>query len=66
MNLAALLAVAAFAGALLAIFGALYVGAVRSYHRGELDAEGIRILRWAMLGQLLIYVLLAITAFLTG
>jgi hypothetical protein len=65
MNTAALVAVVLFAGAFLAIFGALYVGAVRSYQRGELDFEGIRILRWALLGQVVIYVLLAITAFLT-
>jgi hypothetical protein len=50
---------------MLAIFGALYVGAARSYRRGELDFEGIRILRWALLGLISIYVLLAVTAFLT-
>ena len=65
MNLEALLAVLAFAGGLLAIFGALYVGAARSYRRGELDFEGIRILRWALLGHISIYALLAVTAFLT-
>ena len=65
MNVAALIAVILFAGGLLAIFGTLYVGAVRSYERGELAFEGIRILRWALAGQLCIYVLLAITAFLT-
>jgi hypothetical protein len=65
VNLAALLAVLAFAGLMLAIFGALYVGAVRSYRREELDFEGIRILRWALLGQISIYALLAVTAFLT-
>jgi hypothetical protein len=41
------------------------VGAARSYRRGELDFEGIRILRWALLGLISIYVLLAVTAFLT-
>ena len=65
MNVAALLAVLAFAGALLAIFGVLYVGAVRSYQRGELGGDGVRILRWALLGQLCIFALLAVTAFLT-
>jgi hypothetical protein len=65
VNLAALLAVLAFAGLMLAIFGGLYAGAVRSYRRGELDFEGIRILRWALLGQFSIYVLLGVTAFLT-
>ncbi|HEY5519612.1 MAG TPA: hypothetical protein VIK08_03060 [Candidatus Limnocylindrales bacterium] len=65
MNVQALLAIFIFAGALLAIFGALYVGAVRAYRRGELDIEGIRILRWALLGHIAIYVLLAVTAFLT-
>jgi hypothetical protein len=65
VNLAALLAVFAFAGVMLAIFGALYAGAVRSYRQGELGFEGIRILRWALLGQISIYALLAVTAFLT-
>ncbi len=65
MNVAALIAVLLFAGAMLAIFGVLYRGAVGSYHRGELAFEGVRILRWALLGQLCIYVLLAMTAFLT-
>ena len=35
VNLAALLAVLAFAGLMLAIFGGLYAGAVRSYRRGS-------------------------------
>jgi hypothetical protein len=65
VNLAALLAIFAFAGLMLAIFGTLYRGAVRSYQQGELDFEGIRILRWGMLGQIAIYAILAITAFLT-
>jgi hypothetical protein len=50
---------------MLAIGGALHVGAARSYGRGELDFEGTRILRWALLGLISIYVLLAVTAFLT-
>jgi len=50
VNLAALLAVFAFAGVMLVIFGTLYAGAVRSYHRDELGFEGIRILRWALVG----------------
>jgi hypothetical protein len=65
VNPEALVAVLAFAGVMLAIFGALYVGAARSYRQGELDFEGIRVLRWALLGQLAIYALLAVTAFLT-
>jgi hypothetical protein len=65
VNSAALLAVLAFASLMLAIFGALYVGAVQSYRRGELDFEGIRVLRWALLGQIAIYLLLAVTAFLS-
>ena len=50
---------------MLAIGGALYVGAARSYRGGELDFEGIRILRWGLLGLISIYVLLAVTRFLT-
>lgn len=65
MNLSALVAILLFAGALLAIFGALYVGARRSEARGELMSEGTRMLRWALLGSLILYLLLAITAFLT-
>lgn len=62
----ALLTVLVLSGALLAIFGALYLSASRSQKRGELDAEGLRILRWALLGHLILNVLLALTAFLTG
>ncbi|HEX5451666.1 MAG TPA: hypothetical protein VFW86_04690 [Candidatus Limnocylindrales bacterium] len=65
MNGQALLAVVVFGGALLVIFGFLYREAVRNYRRGELDMDGIRLLRWALLGQLVIYLLLAATAFLT-
>lgn len=65
MNGPALLAVVILAGVFLAIFGSLYLGAVRSYGRGELDHAGVRILRLAVLGQLVIYVVLAITAFFT-
>ena len=63
MNGAALVAVIVLAGAFLAIFGSLYLGAVRSHQRGELDEGGVRVLRWAVLGQLCIYAVLAITAF---
>ena len=65
MNLSALVAIAAFAGALLLVFGILYRMAARSYAKGELDFEGIRILRWALLGQLVIFAILSLTAFLT-
>ncbi|MDG6901652.1 MAG: hypothetical protein JRM80_06790 [Nitrososphaerota archaeon] len=65
MNLGALVAVVAFAGALLLVFGLLYRMAAKSHARGELDAEGIVLLRWALLGQLVIFAILAITAFLT-
>ena len=65
MNASALVAVVIFAGALLMIFGALYAGALRSYKRGELDVTGMRLLRWALLGHIAIYFLLAVTAFLT-
>jgi hypothetical protein len=65
VNGPALVAVIVLAAAFLAIFGSLYLGAVRSYERGELDYAGVRILRLAVLGQLAIYVVLAITAFFT-
>jgi len=65
LNVDALLSVVVFAGVLLAIFGALYAGAARSQARGEIGAEGTRLLRWALLGYTTLYVLLAITAFLT-
>ncbi len=65
MNLGALIAIALFAGVLLLVFGILYMGAAKSRTRGELDAEGIRILRWALLGHLTIFAILAVTAFLT-
>ncbi|MDG6983921.1 MAG: hypothetical protein JRN28_05180 [Nitrososphaerota archaeon] len=65
MNVSALVAIIIFAGALLLVFGLLYRMATRSHARGELAYEGIQILRWALLGQLIIFVILAITAFLT-
>ena len=65
MNTSALVAVVVFAAALLSIFGALYLGASRSHARGEVDLDGIRLLRWAFLGYIILYVLLAITSFLT-
>ncbi len=65
MNLSALIAVIVFAGVLLSIFSVLYVGALRSYNRGELDFAGVRLLRWALLGHMTLYLLLAVTAFIT-
>lgn len=65
VNVGALVAVVVLAAAFLAIFGSLYRGAVRAFARGELDAAGVRILRRAVLGQLAIYIVLALTAFLT-
>lgn len=65
LNVAALIAVAVFAAALLSIFGVLYLGASRSQSRGEMGIEGIRILRWALMGYVVLYALLALTAFLT-
>ena len=65
MNVGALVAVVVFAGALLAIFGALYREASLSHTRGEMGMDGIRILRWALLGYIALYALLAVTAFIT-
>jgi hypothetical protein len=64
LNISALIAVVIFAAVLLAVFGAVYVGALRSYRRGELESKGIRILRWALLGHVIIFVILGIAAFL--
>jgi hypothetical protein len=58
-------AVLAFAGVLLVVFGFLYLGAARSRACGELSSEGILLLRWALAGHLTIFLVLAITAFLT-
>ena len=65
MNPSALAAIGLFAGALMLVFGLVYLGAVRSRARGELSKEGTNILRWALLGQLVIFVVLGVTAFLT-
>jgi hypothetical protein len=53
-----------FAVALLSIFGAVYYEASKSRARGELGKEGITILRWALAGQLTLFLILGITAFL--
>ncbi len=65
MNVPALIAVFLLAAALLAIFGGLYMVAYRASKRGELDPGGLTILRWALVGHIVLYVLLAVTAFLT-
>ncbi len=64
MNVSALIAVGVLAAALLSIFGSLYMVALKSHRRGEMDIEGIKILRWALVGHITLYLLLAITAFL--
>ena len=65
MNTSALIAVFLFAGALLLVFGRVYGGASKSMAKGERSHEGIRILRWGLLGHIVIFVVLGITAFLT-
>jgi hypothetical protein len=65
MNTSALIAVALFALAVLSIFGALYRGALKSQAKGEMDIQGIRLLRWALAGHITLFTLLAVTAFLT-
>jgi hypothetical protein len=62
LNTSALIAVIVFAAVFLSIVGALYLGAVKSHARGEMGRDGIVILRWAILGSLVIYALLALTA----
>lgn len=65
MNFAALVAVAVIAAAMFAVFGALYLEASESHRKGELAAEGLSVLRWALIGQLVLLLILAATAFLT-
>ncbi|HEX5467386.1 MAG TPA: hypothetical protein VFW92_12020 [Candidatus Limnocylindrales bacterium] len=65
MNVQGLIVVVVFGGALLAIFGLIYRQALASYRQGELGPDGIRLLQWAIVGQLVIYALLGLTAFLT-
>jgi len=65
MNVPALIAVVILAIALLAISGSLYMVASRAHRKGELDASGLMILRWGIVGHIVLYLLLAITAFLT-
>lgn len=65
MNTEALVATLVLAGALVAVFGWLYMLAAKSHARGELGYEGMLLLRWALAGQLAIFVVLGITAFLT-
>jgi hypothetical protein len=64
MNTSALVAVFIFALAFLGIFGWLYYDAIKSHKRGEMSFDGIMILRWALFGVLLIYVILGLTAVL--
>ena len=64
MNPSAFIAVAVFAAAFLGIFGWLYWDALKSHKRGEMASEGLMILRWALLGVLVIYALLGLTAIL--
>jgi hypothetical protein len=64
MDVAALLASVFFAAVLLAVLGGLYAGARASQRRGELGEDGLRLLRWAIGGQLVLYAIIAVTAFL--
>jgi hypothetical protein len=63
LNEIALIFVGLFAVAGLSIFGAIYSGASKSYSRGELGPDGIKILRWALVGYAGIYAVLALSAF---
>lgn len=56
---------ALIAAALLSIFGAVYSETSRSHKRGEMNADGLGILRWARLGYIILFILLAITAILS-
>ena len=64
VNASALVSVLVFAAAFLGIFGWLYSEAYKSHKRGEMSFDGLVILRWALLGVLVIYALLGLTAIL--
>ncbi|PSN85106.1 hypothetical protein B9Q03_12545 [Candidatus Marsarchaeota G2 archaeon OSP_D] len=64
MNVYTILAVALFAAVFLGVYGAIYLDAISSYKRGDLDWRGIRILRLGLYGHLTIFAILAVTAFL--
>ncbi|MBX8632421.1 MAG: hypothetical protein KIY12_08400 [Thermoplasmata archaeon] len=64
MIISALIATLLFAVAFLSIYLSIYSGAVKSYHRGDLDGKGIRILRLGIVGHIVIFALIALTAFL--
>jgi len=64
MNVYAILAVSLFAAVFLSIYGTIYLNALSSYRRGELDWRGVRILRLGLYGHLTIFAILAVTAFL--
>ena len=64
VNVPALVATAGFAVLTIGIFGAIYLGAVQSVREGALDEGTTRVLRWALVGHVVIYALLAVTAFL--
>ncbi|MEM3852103.1 MAG: hypothetical protein QXP70_03790 [Methanomassiliicoccales archaeon] len=64
MILDALIAVILFAAVFLSIYASIYVGASKSYKRGEIDGKGIRILRLGLVGHVVIFASLAVTAFI--
>lgn len=64
LNVYSLVAVFAFAVAFLGVYGAIYRGALAGYKRGELDAQGVRILRLGLYGHLVVFAILGITALL--
>lgn len=65
MNISALVVVIILAAALLAVFGALYNSAAKSQKKGELAPDGLGMLRWAFAGQIVLLIILAITALFT-
>ncbi|GEM_PF-1587063 len=64
MNVGALAATLVFFALLSIVYIALFVSARRSVVRGEMKPGGPRLLGWAFVGSSILFVLLALTAFL--
>lgn len=64
MNVGALAATLVFFALISIVYTALFVSARRSVVRGEMKSGGSRLLGWAFVGTTVLFLLLALTAFL--